>query len=579
MEEPNPGTLSTYWRKNTSTNQRFDSTSRPSDFIHSNLLEYRTNSQQTANLQASLTLGHDTFTLFHSFYNQTYCVSVEGKRNCIIWLDSDLLSWLVECLLKISFEPCWVFSRITEKRTLKVGRESDFISISESRMEGTRSISLPRGMNNLLLRKFISNLQSFCSSSSAKQNISTKPSKDLPTGNEENNRSPLHPRQNISTTDKQKSSVTPRTFQFADQQNTYGNLSIAESRDYATSRGEWLPSVHKPYNLDISLTTSLLCWESETPNLPTPCDGEFPGLCSYDRMIFDQDTCSKSLLAMDIGPLSHAEFYNANTNTPFSARERSLSGKALTQIAPGFPASRVRGTQSEPPRPLSPTAPPFIPSSYNSFRILETCQDSEEPPVEQSLNGDRDKIDLLNCFSTSRLLKLYALEDVAPYSGEPALYTHSEGESIALNDSKLEPCRFSIPSSSTVSMSFPKLIKGKTTSSPSHMVTMSRARQLAEGRRKAPIRGVDTSDDDEESLFDGIHSAFKRSCPTIQTKKTCAPAPVPQSPQPKLTKNQKKKAKTKIKKARAAEAHIALKAKISELYEHFEEDYDCVDFL
>ncbi|VFQ79397.1 unnamed protein product [Cuscuta campestris] len=394
-------------------------------------------------------------------------------------------------------------------------------------MEGTRSISLPTGKNNLLLRKFISNLHYFCSSSSEKQNIITKPSKDLQPGNEENIRSPLHSRQNISTTDQQKSSVTPRTSQFADQLNTCGNLSLAESRDDATSQGEWLPSVHKPYNLDISLTTSLLCWESETPNLPKPFDGELPGLCRYDPMIFGRDTCSKSLLAMDIGPLSHAELYNANTNTPFSAREGSLSGKALTQIAPGFPASRVRGTQSEPPRTLqlvSPTAPPLIPSSFNSFRILDTCQDSEEPLVEQSLNGDRVNIDLLNCFSTSRLLKLNALEEVAPYGGEPALYTHSEGESTALNDSKIEPCRFSIPSSSTVSMPFPKLTKGKPTSSPSHMVTRSRARQLAEGRRKAPIRGVDTSDDDEESLFDGIRSAFKRSCPTIRTKKTCAPA-------------------------------------------------------
>ncbi|VFQ93919.1 unnamed protein product [Cuscuta campestris] len=287
---------------------------------------------------------------------------------------------------------------------------------------------------------------------------------------------------------------------------------------------------------------------------------------------------------MDIGLLSHADLYNANTDTPFTAKEGSLSaGKALTHIAPEFPASRVRGTQSEPPRtlqPLSPTAPPFIPSSFNSFQILETCQDSEELLVEsQLLNGDRDNIDLFNCFSTSRLLKLNALEDVAPYGGEPALYTHSEGESTALNDSKLEPCRFSIPRSSIVSMSFPKLPKGKPTSSPSHMVTRSRARQLAEGRKKTPIRGVDTSEDDEESFFDGIRSAFKRSCPAIQTKKTCAPALVPQSPKPKLTKNQKKKPKTKIKKARAAEAHIALKAKISELHDHFGEDYDYIDFL
>ncbi|VFQ98528.1 unnamed protein product [Cuscuta campestris] len=316
--------------------------------------------------------------------------------------------------------------------------------------------------------------------------------------------------------DIQTSSTETFWNTFANQQNNCGNLSTAES-DYATGRVEWLPSVHKPYNLDISLTTSLLCWESETPNLPKPLDGELPGLCRYDPMIFDRDTCSKSLLAMDIGPLSHAELYNANTVTPFTAREGSLSGKALTQIAPGFPASRVRGTQSEPPRtlqPLSPTAPPFIPSSFNSFQILETCQDSEELLVEQSLNGDRDNIDLLNCFSTSRLLKLNALEDVAPSGGEPALYTHSEGESTALIDSKLEPCRFSIPSSSIVSMPFPKLSKGKPTSSPSHMVTRSRARQLAEGRRKTPIRGVDTSDEDEESFFDAVvlfalHAAVK----------------------------------------------------------------------
>ncbi|VFQ94924.1 unnamed protein product [Cuscuta campestris] len=317
-------------------------------------------------------------------------------------------------------------------------------------------------------------------SSSAKQNISTKPSKDLPTGNEENIRSPLHPRQNISTTDQQKSSVTPRNFQFADQQNTYGNLSRAESRDYATSRGEWLPSVHKPYNLDISLTTSLLCWESETPNLPKPCDGEFLGLCSYDPMIFDQDTCSKSLLAMDIGPLSHAEFYNANTDTPFSARGRSLSGKALKQIAPGFPASRVRGTQSQPPRSLSPTAPPFIPSSYNSFRILETCQDSEEPPVEQFLNGYRDKIDQLNCFSTSRLLKLNALEDVAPYSGEPALYTHSEGDSINLLKLKKLLDEYSSDSGQVINSAKSKFYVKDTTNS-SHLKNLEKILAMQKG--------------------------------------------------------------------------------------------------
>ncbi|VFQ66831.1 unnamed protein product [Cuscuta campestris] len=156
---------------------------------------------------------------------------------------------------------------LVEKRTLKVGRESDFISISESRMEGTRSISLPTGKNNLLLWKFISNLQHFHSSSSEKQNISTKPSKDLPNRNEENIQSPLHLRQNINTTDQQKSSVTPMTFQFANQQNNCGNLSTAES-DYATGRVEWLPSVHKPYNLDISLTTSLLCWERRHSRRP-----------------------------------------------------------------------------------------------------------------------------------------------------------------------------------------------------------------------------------------------------------------------------------------------------------------------
>lgn len=136
----------------------------------------------------------------------------------------------------------------------------------------------------------------------------------------------------------------------------------------------------------------------------------------------------------------------------------------------------------------------------------------------------------MDLHSTSRLLKLNAIEDVTPESGEPALFTHSDGELNALNDSKLEPCRFIIPSSSRVSMQLPKLDKGKRTFSLSHRVTRSKAKRIAEGRKKAHIRGVDTSDEEGESWVESIRSAFKSSCHTIKAKKPSTPAPVPQNP-------------------------------------------------
>ncbi|VFR01650.1 unnamed protein product [Cuscuta campestris] len=138
------------------------------------------------------------------------------------------------------------------------------------------------------------------------------------------------------------------------------------------------------------------------------------------------------------------------------------------------------------------------------------------------------------------------------------------------------------PSSSKMSLQLPKLAKGKATYSPSHMVTRSRAKMIAAGRKEHPIKGVDTSDEERESFVEGIRSAFKRSCPSIKTTdiQTCTPTP---KCQVKLSKKQKKKAKMKLKQARAEEiAHLAVNGKNSldtENFEEFEDDLDNLEFF
>ncbi|VFQ76015.1 unnamed protein product [Cuscuta campestris] len=157
----------------------------------------------------------------------------------------------------------------------------------------------------------------------------------------------------------------------------------------------------------------------------------------------------------------------------------------------------------------SPVAPSF--TSYNPFRILESSEDLEETPEAHNFNNEDEMIDLFNCSSTARMMKLNALEDASPGFEEPALYTHCEGEKTVFIDSKLEPFRIITPSSSNMSLQLPKLAKGKATYSPSLMVTRSKAKILAAGRKDNPIKGVDTSDEESESFVEGIRSAFKRS--------------------------------------------------------------------
>ncbi|VFR01274.1 unnamed protein product [Cuscuta campestris] len=176
-------------------------------------------------------------------------------------------------------------------------------------------------------------------------------------------------------------------------------------------------------------------------------------------------------------------------------------------------------------------------------------------------------------------MKLNALEDAAPENDEPALYTHSEGETTVFIDSKVEPIRINTSRCSKVSMLLPKLAKGKPTFSPSHMVTRSRAKIIAAGRKENPIKGVGTSEDEGEFTVKGIHSAFKKTCPTIGGRKNQSSAHSLES-QPKHSKKQKRKAKQKLKHAQTlAMANLALSANNTMDTDDIEDDYDFSYYL
>ncbi|VFQ79587.1 unnamed protein product [Cuscuta campestris] len=306
--------------------------------------------------------------------------------------------------------------------------------------------------------------------------------------------------------------------------------------------GDWLPPLVNLVDQEVSASNSFLSWENESIKKPKAVEREFALLCTDPSLDLDEHSCSKCLFAMDTESLT-SEFglHALSSAIPALRADQSLTGLDKEDDTAKESNSLLfkdhwEGAEADMgcEAPLdqqyitSQAALTFIPCSLNPFGILESSEDHEETLEACNLNSGGDNLmDLFNCSSTARMMKLNALEDAGPEFEEPALYTHSEGEKTVFIDSKLEPFRIITPSSSKMSMQLPKLAKGKATYSPSHMVTRSRAKMIAAGRKEHPIKGVDTSDEERESFVEGIRSAFKRSCPSIKTTdiQTCTPTP------------------------------------------------------
>ncbi|VFQ90792.1 unnamed protein product [Cuscuta campestris] len=181
----------------------------------------------------------------------------------------------------------------------------------------------------------------------------------------------------------------------------------------------------------------------------------------------EEHSCSKCLFAMDTESLSEFGIHALKSAIPAPSLDQSLTPSVLNEHWEGAEA----GMECEAPvRTWSdainvdrqsiqlPVAPTF--TSYNPFGILESSEDHEDPSEARNFNSAGDMIDLFNCSSTARMMKLNALEDASLGFEEPALYTHSEGEKTVFIDSKLEPFRIITPSSSNMSLQLPKLAKG-----------------------------------------------------------------------------------------------------------------------
>ncbi|VFQ93037.1 unnamed protein product [Cuscuta campestris] len=433
-------------------NDRILDRSAPREVLHrEGLLLFRPTNHLTKNLQASFILGNVEFCFFHSFHNHTFCLSIEGKNNKVIWFDSDLLSWILECLFRICFEPSWVFTKHIGKRDIRVAVEhfdnENFVVISESRIEGSRSISVPVGKNFQLLRVFTLNLQQFYRGALKKSGL--------------------------CSSNEHGCKVVERF------------CSVDVSSVSGIGGGDWLPPLVQSIHQEVSASYSFLSWENESIRKPKAVDRDLALLCTAPSLDLEEHSCSKCLFAMDTESLSEFGIHALKSAIPAPSLDQSLTPSVLNEHWEGAEAGMG-------------------------------------------------------------MMKLNALEDASPGFEEPALYTHSEGEKTVFIDSKLEPFRIITPSSSNMSLQLPKLAKGKATYSPSHMVTRSRAKIIAAGRKEHPIKGVDTSDEESESFVEGIRSAFKRSCPSIKTKNIQTFTPTSES-QVKLSKKQKKKAKMKLK--------------------------------
>ncbi|VFQ89705.1 unnamed protein product [Cuscuta campestris] len=159
-----------------------------------------------------------------------------------------------------------------------------------------------------------------------------------------------------------------------------------------------------------------------------------------------------------------------------------------------------------PRRMLSPYAPAFLPLSNNTFAALLNqdpgCLEEEDPFAkinEQSL-----------------VLCSNAVEDHAKERDGPILYTHSEGEDLVFIDTKLKPLKIDLSRCFKQPFNLRKELKGRKTFSPSQIVTRSKAKILAEGRRITPIGWEEEQEmlDPQQSHEEEVIDFFKLCCPT-----------------------------------------------------------------
>lgn len=133
------------------------------------------------------------------------------------------------------------------------------------------------------------------------------------------------------------------------------------------------------------------------------------------------------------------------------------------------------------------------------------------------------------------------MEDYPKDRAGPILYTHSDGEDHAFIDSALKPLQIDLSRCPKYSLQLRKEHMGRKNFSPSHMVTRSKAKLLAEGRKLTPIGWEEEQDalDPQKSFEEELIDHFKLCCPNKNEE-----TPLQTKP---LSKSQKKKQKKKKK--------------------------------
>ncbi|VFQ61457.1 unnamed protein product, partial [Cuscuta campestris] len=243
------------------------------------------------------------------------------------------------------------------------------VVIFEKRVEGSRKVSIPVENQFKLIKNFVKNLQLFYRKAREKSKLDTQ------TGMASDFRVQPHSRKS-------------------------GNC------------GDWYPIEEQTHQV-VSISKSLLCWESESPLTSNFFEGDLEQL-SNERGVWQEHSCSKLLFAMDISVFECQT--NSKEDTPFFLVGKEASGADSGALGPKLLTARPRKeVLIGPPSKLSPEAPPFIPISYNPFGVLDSYEDVNlEEPLETHANNFGESIEKFNCSSTQRVLKLNALEDAPP---------------------------------------------------------------------------------------------------------------------------------------------------------------------
>lgn len=87
------------------------------------------------------------------------------------------------------------------------------------------------------------------------------------------------------------------------------------------------------------------------------------------------------------------------------------------------------------------------------------------------------------------------------------LHTHSEGEDTTFNVNILKPLQIDYSRLFTTPFDLGRKYKGRHTFSPSQIVTRSRAKMLAEGRKKTPIGWEKYSESSDEEDISSLSAA------------------------------------------------------------------------